>query len=400
MKSLVRNTGSLLALACALAGTAGCQSIAAEGRAEPAVASAPAPEPQERYLHAPELGPIIMRYVTDKGFMDPEFPPTVASPLPYLGDFYSFQAIKDVPADRIIADFASRGATLAARDENSVTLQFPGGYTGTFYPVSTLAVAGQQLPISHVDISGSDWREEQANVQKFRALVEKAGLVDSYFIPNPTYSLEQEVAKQMTSGSRADLVIDPDLARFGAAQDAVLFLPEGVHGKPDDANLLMDIIARHDIDWIGLEMLGPEEQPVLDAFVSAEAGSAAYRDARAGLLAYFAEAWNGRAGPKVPAEELYYFKLVEAAREQGVRVVGIEQTTIPFLIFRYGETSFGAAVRSLEWQRNLPDDGRGVVFGGSGHYNLSEPINVQDFVAAADPDRPLFSMKPLLRKTN
>jgi hypothetical protein len=332
--------------------------------------------------------------------MDPAFPPTVAAPSPYLTDFYGIQAIRDVPAETIIADMTARGAVLEARNEHSLTFVFADGYTGTFYPLSTLAVAGQKVPVSHVDISGAGWREEQGNLRKFRQMIQDAGLAKSYFIANPAYALEQEVAKQMASGSAARVTVDQDLTPFAAASDAILFLPEGVHGKPDDANKLIDIMTSHKINWIGMEMLGPQQQPLLDAFVDAKEGSPEYQKARDGLLAYFTDNWNGRAGPKVAPEELYYFKLVEAARERGVRVIGIEQTTLPFLLFRYGESVFGGAVRSLEWQRNLPEKGRGIVFGGSGHYSLSEPINVQDFVAAATPSRPLFSLMPLPKKPN
>lgn len=92
--------------------------------------------------------------------------------------------------------------------------------------------------------------------------------------------------------------------------------------------------------------------------------------------------------------------MVEAARAQGMRVIGIERATLPFLLFRYGETKFGGAVRSLEWAKTLPRTGRGIVFGGSAHFSADDAGNVQDFVAVAQPKRPLFSLKPLTKKSD
>ncbi|MGH9839131.1 MAG: hypothetical protein ACREEM_10135 [Blastocatellia bacterium] len=112
-------------------------------------------------------------------------------------------------------------------------------------------------------------------------------------------------------------------------------------------------------------------------------------------LDYFTDAWNGRSGPKTTAEENYYFKIVEQMRAKKIRVIGIEATTVPYIIFRYGENKFGAAVRSHQWAKVLPKTGRGVLFGGSGHFTDPTPINFQDLQQALNPKMKQFVMEPL-----
>ncbi len=56
-----------------------------------------------------------------------------------------------------------------------------------------------------------------------------------------------------------------------------------------------------------------------------------------------------------------------------------------YILFRYGETEFGAAVRSDHWAMAMPRGGHGVVFGGSAHFTNDKPLNVQDFIQERDP---------------
>lgn len=351
-----------------------------------------------RFNHTPDLGSLIARFLSPKGFMDPAFPPSVAKPSRHLSDFYGLQAIRDVSRSAILRDFVPRFATTFAEDENSITLTFAKGYTAKFYPNSNLLAAGQNVPVSHVEISGSTWAALGDNLSDFRTKLAKAGLAQTYLIPNKFYADEVATDRQMTNGKAASIKIDPELSAYFSSPNGVLLVPEGSHGRPEDVNRAIEVLRKGNVDWIGMEMLGIDKQQMLDAFNAAKKGTPAYATARKALVDYFAVAWNGRAGPKTTGEENYYMKLAEAAHDNGTRAIGIEAASIEYVFFRFGETQFGAAVRNLWWANALPKDGRGIVFGGSAHFDAAQPVNVQDFLQAKVSGRPIFSLKATLTK--
>lgn len=373
---------------------AGCATSQASQPAEPAATAPVAP----RVDHTPDLGSLITRFLSPQGYMDPAFPPTVAKPSRYLSDFYGVQALKDVPKAAILKDFVPRLATKLAEDENSVTLQFAAGYTAKFFPNSNILAAGQKLAVSHVEISGDTWQALGANLADFRGKLAEAGLEQTYLIPNKFYNDEVATFKQMNTGKVTPIRVDPDLAAFRSSRNGVLLLPEGVHGRPEDVTRAMEILGQGKIDWIGMEMLNADQQPMLDAFNAAKKGTPSYATARQALVDYFAVSWNGRAGPKTTGEENYYMKLAEAAHDNGTRVIGIEASSIEYIFFRFGETQFGAAVRNLWWANALPKEGRGIVFGGSAHFDAGQPVNVQDFLTTKVPGRPMFSLNAIEKK--
>ncbi len=356
----------------------------------------PAPPAEaSRYVHQVDVPSTVRPFLSPQGFLDPAFPPTIAAPSHHLTDFFGHQAIADIPRDRIVADLVPAHAQLVSQDDHSVTLQFPRGYTATFYPISALAMMGVSAPYSHVYISGDDWRTKRANLADFIGVLESAGLAGRYLIPNPFYEDEVTTAAQMRSGRHAPVTIDPQAALFFRTPNAILLKPEYVHGIRESADELMQLLRRGAVDWVGLEMLPSGMQDELDAFHRAQSGTPEYRQGRQKLIDYFAENWNGRAGPRTTGEENYYFQLVDLARQRGVRVIGLEQAFIHYIIFRYGETPFGGSVRSYQWSKAVPATGRGVIFGGSAHFNLPEPTNVQDFIAARQPDRAIMSLRDL-----
>ena len=71
---------------------------------------------------------------------------------------------------------------------------------------------------------------------------------------------------------------------------------------------------------------------------------------------------------------------------------------MPYLLFRYGEVDFGGAVRSYWWAKRAPAKGRGILFGGSAHFNSAKPVNVQDFIIMLQPNRPVFSPKTIAKR--
>ena len=348
--------------------------------------------------HAPGIAALVKPFLTAQGFLDPEFASAVAAPSRFYSDFFGLQAIRDVPKIRIVSDFVPAHGEVVAEDSASVTIRFRAGYSAQFFPMSSLDVMGSSAALSHVAISGDNWRASRQNVRSFLSLLDSLKLTDTYLVPNPGYADEVVVAQQMSAGAPAVVTVDSSLSRFAQSADGVLLLGERVHGRPDDLAIVNSVLESTKIDWLGLEMLDVANEPVLDAYNRSKAGSAEYAQARAQLIAYFANAWNGRAGPKTTGEENPYFKLVEAAHARGVRVIALEAASVPYLLFRYGEVDFGGAVRSLWWAKRVPPKGRGIIFGGTAHFNSAKPVNVQDFIAAAQPNRPLYSLKPIDRR--
>ncbi len=269
----------------------------------------------DRYVDAPDLKPLLAKFLTPQGFLYPAYPVTVAKPSRFLTDFYGVQALADRTAAQIKSDFTPRYATVAGEDAHSLTLRFKAGYTVRFYPHAALSVVGIVDPVDHAYVSGATWREMRSNLDDFLAVVRRAGLERAYLIPNPELETERHVAARLTSGVKTPPIFaDPQLERFEAAPDAVLLAGEGVHGIPTSYEALSAELKTHHFDWLGMEMLPQQMQPVLDDFTRAPQDSERYRKARQAVLDYFAVSWNGRAGPKTTAEENYYFKLVDLAQ--------------------------------------------------------------------------------------
>lgn len=345
---------------------------------------------------------MLPKFLTPQGFIDPKFPEVVAKPSLYYTDFYGIQALKDTTKEGIKRDFVPKFAEVTAEDENTITLKFKSGYSGKFYSNSLIRTFGFDLKFDHVEMSGDKWQDLMKNLEDFRNLLKISKLEKKYLIPNPFYKDELTVYKQLTQKKTPVIPATITLEDFAKEKNAVLIYPEGVHGNVEGYNKFKaDVLDKQQFDWIGLEMLTPEQQKDLDVYFKAADNSPDYTRTRKVLLDYFKDAWNGRAGPKVPAEELYYFKIVEQMRGNKTRIVGLEKTSVEYLFFRYGETKFGAAVRSLWWAQVLPKTGKGLVFGGSAHFNDPDPINFQDFVKMLNPKMKTFVLEPLkIRKSS
>ncbi|MGI8745628.1 MAG: erythromycin esterase family protein [Bryobacteraceae bacterium] len=349
-----------------------------------------------RYVDTPDLKTILPHFLNSKGYLDPEFAAATSKPSPFYTDFYGVQALADSTAAKIKADFVPKFAELVSENEHTVKLKFKSGWTGTFYPHSTLSVMGTDIPMDHMYVSGDKWQEILKNVDEFRDLLKANGLEKAYLIPNPHYTDEAAVfSKWNSQAPGANIVLDPSLAALDQSKNAVFLAPEGVHGNLEGYNALNTVLAAHKLDWFGMEMLTTDMQPDLDQFVQSAAGAPEYATARKKLIDYFTASWNGRSGPKTTGEENYYFKLVDQMRNKKTRVIGLEGVSLTYILFRYGENAFGAAVRSYRWAQVVPATGKGVIFGGSGHFTEPRSVNVQDFIKDRNPGVQLISVAPI-----
>jgi hypothetical protein len=348
-----------------------------------------------RFVHEPDLRKLLPKFLTPQGFLDPKYPEAVAKPSRYCTDLYGIHALADTTKDFIKRDFVPRFAEVTDEDENTVTLKFKEGFSCKFYPHSALKVMGVTVNFDHVEISGDTWQSLRKNIDTFTNLLEKSKLARKYLRPNPHFKDEQLVFAQLTKRNN----VMPKVAALSDLRNeknSLLVYPESVHGNVKAyEKFKADVLDKEAFDWVALEMLVPSQQRDLDIFIKATENSPEHLRTRKVLLEYFKDNWNGRSGPKTTAEENYYFKIVEQMRAKKTRVIAVEAATAEYIFFRNGETKFGGAVRSYWWAKLLPQKGKGLIFGGSSHFNDKSPINFQDFQAMLNPKLKMYSLEEI-----
>lgn len=161
-------------------------------------------------------------------------------------------------------------------------------------------------------------------------------------------------------------------------KDAILLVPED-HNSIPEKQFVQRLIESHQIDWLALEMVPAEMQNDLDNFMS---GSDASSLAAAVRLAVHLERYWGfytlRAYSNTP-----HFDMITACKARGIPVIGLDVLTEGE---SYGTPqSFG--YRNLMWTRKIPASGRGLIFGGSGHFTVLKGLRVQDFLRERFPNR-------------
>ncbi len=347
-----------------------------------------------RHVEQPDLPALIKRVLSPQGFLDPVYAALITTPSPYYSDAWGLQAIRDVSIEQVKRDFVPRYAQLGETTEHSVELKFPAGWTATFCTPCSIRIMDNELPISHVRISGETFRDFVPHAREFRAMLRARKLETTYLIPNPAYDAELQVARRYTPGTQATPVqADPQLERFTSAKDAVLIYPDAVHGSIEPYDRLVELLHSADYDWLALEMLPSSVQAEADTFITAPEGSAAYREAREVLLKNL---WKDRFVPGTPDEENHYFKLLELMRTKHKRIIGLEGVPLEYFFFGAGEVDgAGGAARNVLWARQIPASGRGILFGGSAHFTSTWPANFQDFLAISHPQLEILSITPI-----
>lgn len=358
-----------------------------------------------RFVHEPDLRTILAKFLSPQGFLDPKFADATAKPSRYYSDFYGLQALADTTKEGIKRDFVPKFAEVALEDENTLTLKFKDGFSGKFYPNSSLKVVGVETKWDHVEISGDTWQDLLKNLADFREILAKNKLEKRYLRVNPYYKDELVVYKQLTKNSPPAQIKVAPLTEFQTEKNAVLLYPERVHGiLKGYEELKANVLDKQKFDWMAMEMLPSSMQKDVDIYVKSANDSPEYLRTRKVLLDYFKDSWNGRAGPKTTAEENYYFKIVEQMRANKTRLIAmekaIESNGAEYIFFRYGENKFGGAVRSYWWAQALPKIGKGLVFGGSGHFTGGDSINFQDFQALLIPKMKMFALEEIKLRKN
>jgi hypothetical protein len=172
--------------------------------------------------------------------------------------------------------------------------------------------------------------------------------------------------------------------------DRAVFLVGEAHGGTEAFELAEAMVLSPVSDWLALEMLPEDLQPLLDRYLASVDGSEGWEDARAALLRFYSRNWNTR-GHEItedPADNPY-FRLIDLARSSGKRVIAMDASEL-YVTFRFGEFLLGAATRDYVWASKLPDWGRGVVYGGSSHFSPDRRPNMLTFLRERFPDVEVF----------
>jgi hypothetical protein len=309
----------------------------------------------------------------------------VAEPDAYLADAFGIQVLQSVPAAKVLANLVPDRASLVSRDPQTLVLDFMDGPRVVFRYDTRLVFNGQVVDVPYARIVIADSASYPAEPLAFRDALVDAGLADAYLVPNPYYAAEQAVSLLVKDGASIETVTPgPDTTGFGAASHAAIMVGE-THGGTaayDRARALLESPA---VGWIAIEMLPEDLQDAVDAFLSTAAG-----DGRTALLDYYHANWNTR-GHEVTADpaDNPYFRLIDVARNLGKPVYALDTET-RYILFRFGEFPLGATVRDFVWASNVPDAGRGVLYGGSSHFLQSRKPNMLTFLRERFPDMKLF----------
>jgi hypothetical protein len=354
-------------------------------------------DPTSRTVHEPDLESLTKRVMTAKFTVDLAFTEFISHSSPYYTDLYGVHALKDFTSEKIVNDFIPTSADLITQNNTTVELRFHSGWNATFYPHSILVVKNARSSTDHVYLGGNNAQEVIEHLTEFRDILKRNNLESTYPIENPYYYMEKQVDSAFYSSKpTVTVTTDSTMVHFQIASKAILIYPDPVHGDLPYYMQFLEALKTADIHWLGMEMMPSSMQRTIDSFCIAPTDSAEYIDARHNLTSYFLNAWTPYFRLNISSgEDSPYFKAVDLMRQKKGRVYGLDFDSIDFLLFRYGESGFGASVRSLNWANSVSTEGRGIVFGGSSHFTSVKPINMQDFLVARDFNIKLFSVRPL-----
>ena len=350
-----------------------------------------------RTVHEPNITRLVQRVMTGTFTVDPLFVDFVSHPSNVYTDFYGIHVLQDFTSAQIVADFVPTYANVSRYGNTIVDLMFKKGWNATFYPNAILKVKTAAVTRDHVFIGGNNASELIDNLKDFRRILTESKLESKYLIPNPYFDVEKLVDTQYYSGKpRVAVTVDANMTEFLSRPDAILIYADRLHGDLSKYNAFMAELKRADVQWLGMEMLPSSMQHTLEYFCTAPNTSVEYANARRQLTDYFYTNWTPYFQLNITSgEQSPYFHAVDLMRQKKGRVYGLDFDTAEFFLFRYGESNYGASVRSHNWAMSVPNKGRGIIFGGSSHFTMNRSANVQDFLVIRDRNVTLFSIDQL-----
>ena len=339
-----------------------------------------------------------------------KFPSASESPSAYYSDFFGLQRIRPLSKADILSALVPRLAAVAS-ESPVLALRFPQGYTVAFYPDTEFSIDGNRNGFRRSFLECLDYqpafKDRYAALADFLLLLDAERLAARFLEPNPYGALEKIAAAdlksearprpkgwpQSTPEERARLASEA-LAGFEKAGHAILMFGD-THGSEESFAPVWDFLLKRDqtpgFNWLGLEMLTRDDQPLLDAYIQAADDSAEFKTAEAKLAGIFRDGWDKRFAK--PGDG-HYWKLVQWARRHRMPVYALDAVG-DYNLFRYGEFPLGATTRNIIWAEVLPAKGKGVIYGGSAHFVPlpATPFTFQDYMKRKDSRIELFLVR-------
>jgi len=315
----------------------------------------------------------------------------VSLPSPTLTDFFGVQILRPLTAEEVRGDLVPQYAEVVGETPYALTLRFLSGLEVVFRFNTLLYLEQNQVGVPYARVELSDPGAYPGQTEAFRQILEGAGLAQRYLEPNPYFAAEQVAWDRMLEPALLDPVpVRTDTLLFGEATHGVFLVGES-HGGTEAFELAEAMVLSPTTDWLALEMLPEDLQPLLDRYLASLPGSEGLEDAQDALLRFYSRNWNTR-GHEVTEnpEDNPYFRLIELAHSSGKPVFALDASEL-YVLFRYGEFPLGAATRDYVWASRIPDWGRGVVYGGSSHFSPDRRPNMLTFLRERFPYVEIFA---------
>jgi len=316
----------------------------------------------------------------------------VSLPSPYLTDYFGAQILQPLTPEQVRFDLVPTFADVVGETPYALTLRFEPDLEVVFRFNTVLYMDGREMAVPYARVEVPDPELYPRQTEAFRRILVEGGLAGRYLEPNPYFSEEQEAWDRLLEPELVEPVaVRTDTAGFGEAAHGV-YLVDATPGIPTAFEEVESLVLSPSTDWLALEMFPVDLQPLLDRYLRSVEGSEGWQDAQDAILRFFSRNWNARVGQMTedPVDNPY-FRLIDLARSAGKAVVALDPPE-RYLRFRFGDLPLGAATRDYVWASEVPDWGRGVVYGELSHFSPRRRPNFLTFLRDRFPEIEMFRM--------
>lgn len=294
-------------------------------------------------------------------------------------DYFGLIKIKATSEEVFRKDFSSH---LAVSKEGNLSLEL-SSCKGDVYLNRDLARRSEILEKNNSYIWLNWGMDPQVLVNclnEFYEVLESNNLNSKYLVKNP-YESYQKLAKPVYEKNSKNMEIFQTSNKniLDSFDSGLLIVPDYRHGDQQRYEQLVNILSNTNYDWFGIEMYPAAMQPVIDTYLEAPYGSSEFILAQRKLID---ASWIqlDSENPKTPSNK--YLVLLDIAKERGLKVYALDSSK-QFSLWNHGEVPFGVVARNILWMESSPKTGKGIVFGGSGHFfHYSEKaVNYQDLMS-------------------
>ncbi|MCE9625320.1 MAG: hypothetical protein K8R69_07720 [Deltaproteobacteria bacterium] len=222
---------------------------------------------------------------------------------------------------------------------------------------------------------------------EFLQVFRDANLFEKFFSKNAYYAEEGEVWQKLYSPIVTSTEV-PVWSLKKAKRDywkGILLFPD-LHGNKTRYQELYHMLSEETLDWFALEMLSYKLQASVDEFLSEPERSEKYRQAKKRLQNYLQPFWSPYFKQFKDPDDNPYYRLLVLCRKRKIRVVALDS------VATYSATSqtlspLTVGTRNRVWAEHIPEEGRGIVYGGEAHFTRDRKARVQDFLLDQNSDR-------------